>query len=144
MCPDPNLGIDLSRAVSRDATDDATIVRGEQNLSFGSDPVLEVNPSYCGEMHSLIKFDVGSLATSTIEYASILIHTIEGSSLNGAVFLQTPGTDWLEETVTWRTAPEYQNVIGSLSTIQNGMVSDAAETTPSLMPTLNSLSAFQL
>ncbi|KAL9187030.1 hypothetical protein ACHAXT_010750 [Thalassiosira profunda] len=121
VCPDPNLGIDLSRAISREATDDATIVRGEQNLSFGSDALLEVNPSYCGEMNSLIKFDVGSLATSTIEYASILIHTIEGSSLNGAVFLQTPATDWSEETVTWRTAPEYENVIGSLSTIRNGM-----------------------
>ena len=124
VCPDPNLNIDLSQAVSAYARGDSTIVYSEQDKSFGSDVLLELSPPQCGDMHTMINFDVKSLVTSPmVEYASILIHVIEGSDLSGATFLHTPVSDWSEDSVTWRNAPEYDKVIGSLNTIKNGMVS---------------------
>lgn len=125
VCPDPNLDIDLSTAVSAYAKGDSTIIYSEEDKSFGSDVLLELSPPQCGDMHTMINFDVKSLVDSpTVEYASILIHVVEGSDLSGATFLHAPvPSDWLENSVTWRNAPEYDTVIGSLSTIKNGMVS---------------------
>lgn len=123
VCPVPDLDMDLSLAVSLDATGDSTIVNEAKarDKSFGSDVILELSPLQCGEMQAMMTFDVSSLA-STVEYASILIHVIEGSDLSGATFLHTPQS-FNEDSVTWSNAPEYGNVIGSLTTIKNGMVS---------------------
>lgn len=120
VCPNPSK-IDLSNVINEYATGDATIVWGDQDKSFGSEVLLEINPSQCGIMHTMINFYVGKLGE--VDNASVLIHVIEGSDLNGAVFLHTPGSDWLEDSVTWRNSPEYDKVVGSLSTIGNNMVS---------------------
>lgn len=77
-------------------------------------------------MHAMLIFDVKSLIDSSmVGYASILIHVIQGSDLVGATFLHAP-SEWEENSVNWRNAPEYDMVIGSLSTIKKGMVSLSA------------------
>jgi len=126
ICPYPNHNVDLSTVISSYATDDATIMYQDQDSnSLGDDVLLEVSPFECGgDMHAMLKFDLSSLgSSSSVEYASILIHVIEGSSLNGAVFLHAPTPDWSEDSISWKTAPEYTEVVASLSTLQNGMVS---------------------
>lgn len=119
----PNIHLDLSGTTSAYATGDSTIVYRDQDSSFGSDVLLELSPPQCGDMHAMLKFDVSSLTNSrVVEYASILIHAIEGSNLSGATFLHAPVPNWTEDTLTWRTAPEYDTFVGSLNTIQSGMV----------------------
>ena len=122
VCPDPSLNLAM---VQRSyVVDDATIVHAAQDIAFGSDILLEVSPPECGDMHVMLNFDAMSITRgSPVEYASILIHAIEASSKSGAVFLRAPTPTWSEDTVTWRSAPEYDKVIGSLSTIESGMVS---------------------
>jgi hypothetical protein len=130
----PNVDMDLSTAISADTSGDSTIIYEGAGKNFGSDVLLEVSPSQCGDMHTMINFDVRSLLTGQsnleaaplpilVERASILINAIEGADMSGAIFLQTPHSDWSEDTITWRNAPEYEHVIGSLNTVENGMVS---------------------
>lgn len=118
ICPSP---IPNESIVGFSSVDDATIVYSEQDRSFGSDAVLEVSPHQCGEMHAMIRFDVSGFYDRQITYASILVHAIDGSHLNGATFLQTPFGDWDEDDVTWKNSPEYSKVLGSLSTIEGGI-----------------------
>lgn len=125
VCPDPQVALDASNAVSAYAKGDSTIVYTDQNQSLGSDVLLELSPSPCGDMHAMLNFDVRTLISRPrmAAYASILIHVIEGSDLTGATFLHTPVSDWSEDSITWRNAPEYDTVLGSLNSIQKGMVS---------------------
>jgi hypothetical protein len=120
VCPVPNLNMDVSMAVSLYAEGDSAIVAEAPNKSFGSDVILELSPPQCGDMQAMITFDVNAFVS--VEYASLLIHVIEGSDLSGATFLHAIES-FEEEDVTWRNAPEYDRVIGSLNTIKNGMVS---------------------
>lgn len=120
----PNSNIDLSTVLVADAIVDSTIVHREEDKSFGSDVLLELSPSRCGDIHTMLIFDAGPLLSgSPIEYASILVHVIEGSNLSGATFLNAPAAaDLSENELTWRNAPEYDRVISSLSTIRSGTV----------------------
>ena len=121
VCPD--IYLDLSATNSLYVTGDSTIVYRDQDSSFGSDILLELSPPQCGDMHAMLNFNVSSLTNGhAVEYASILIHVIEGSDLSGATFLHAPVPNWTEDTLTWRTAPEYDTFVGSLNTIQSGMV----------------------
>ena len=119
ICPAP---IPKQSIVGYSSVDDATIIYSEQDRSFGFDAVLEVSPRQCGEMHAMIRFDVSGISDRrAIQYAGILVHAVDGSHLNGATFLQTPVGDWDENDVTWKNAPEYDKVLGSLSTIKGGI-----------------------
>ena len=121
VCPGLNPDTYLPMAVQLHAKGDSTIVAEEpDNASFGSDTILELSPPQCGNMQAMILFDVNSLVNATC--ASILIHAIEGSTVNGATFLHAP-LFFDENTVTWRNAPDYDRVIGNINTIASGTVS---------------------
>lgn len=82
--------------------DDATIKSNAPDLNFGSESDLQAdNLPYD---NFLIKFEVSGVNTRPVLSAKLRLHNVNESDLGGDLYYVADNT-WLENNVTWNTAP---------------------------------------
>jgi len=85
-----------------DPLDDTTINAASPNVNFNSTNLLKVDSDPVENL--LIKFQVSGLEGLTINKAVLRLYTINDSTVGGD-FYPVMDQSWVEETVTWNTAP---------------------------------------
>ena len=99
------------------AIDDTYISRQSRNANFGAnnDFTVDEEPRRDG----LLRFSVNGLNGLPIARATLRLYVTDPSNSGGQVF-RTTFSNWVEETVTWNTAPDFSG--GAIA--QAGAVSD--------------------
>lgn len=96
-------------------TGDAYVYSANPTGNYGSDAELIVQP---GDVYySLVKFDLSSLAASTISAATLKLNVGGASGSGGNATVQRVTSNWAEGTVTWATGPTVDGVTWATSAI---------------------------
>jgi glucose/arabinose dehydrogenase/PKD repeat protein len=91
-----------SQFLSFTPSDDAYIEAGAPASNFGSDTRLMVDNSPV--RHTLLKFNVSGIGSSTVAGAKLRLYCLDGSS-SGGNFYRVSNNSWSEGAVTWNNAP---------------------------------------
>jgi len=103
--------------------DDVTLSRSLPTLNFGSSQVIAVDMLE-GEV-ALLRFDLSAIGDNTIHKAILRLtardNNDEGADHSGSYYIQTMANDWIEDTVTYETAPKTTGVLfESIARQKNG------------------------
>jgi len=107
-----------SQFLSFAPSDDAYIDAGAPTSNFGSDPRLMADNSPV--RHSLWKFNVSGIGSSTVAGVKLRLYCLDGSS-SGGNFYRVANNSWSEGAVTWNNAPAADSSsLASLGTVAAG------------------------
>lgn len=95
-----------SRVVMREVVADATLDAQQPNTPFGMQPSLRIDQ---GRNVSLLRFDLAGI-TGRVLHAKLYVR--RGGTTSGAVGVRGPvASNWVENTVTWSTAPNSSSAL---------------------------------
>ncbi|PWB55048.1 MAG: hypothetical protein C3F13_04830 [Anaerolineales bacterium] len=96
---------------------DTYVNSGSPTMNYGSATVWRVDGS--PDLHAYLRFSVQGLAGYAIQSAFLQVYSNSSSSL-GISALSVADSSWVENSVTYNTAPALGAVIGSSSTFSSG------------------------